>query len=77
MIINTILSIINNILPKRKTILFNSFPDVSGNSLAVYEYILNNRPDIQEKYNLIWSVAFTSPEENQKILSERTKKTVT
>ena len=63
---------INNIIPKGKTILFNSFPDLNGNALALYEYIIKNRPDLLEKYRLVWSVAFMTVGDAVKMLQERT-----
>lgn len=69
---NKILSGFNKIFPKRKLIVFNSFPDVSGNALALYEYILKNRTDIIENYKLVWTVRDKSVEEARKILEIRT-----
>ncbi len=53
---NHFLSFVNRLIPKRKMILFNSFPDLSGNALALYEYILKNRPDIVREYRLVWCI---------------------
>ncbi len=47
---------LNKRIPKKNIVLFNSFPDISGNSWAVYCYIKRERPDLQKKYRLIWSV---------------------
>ncbi len=52
-----VLSMINKVIPKKNRIIFGSFPDISGNALAVYNYILDERPDIQEKYELVWSAS--------------------
>ncbi len=41
---------------KHNTILFNSFPDFSDNAIYLYRYICENRPDITNKYKLIWVV---------------------
>lgn len=49
-----LLSILNLIIPKKNIILFNSFPAYSDNSFALYKYILENRKDITDKYQLIW-----------------------
>lgn len=51
-----ILSLINSIIPKRNRIIFSSFPDISGNAIALYNYIVNKRKDIAEQYHLIWTV---------------------
>lgn len=47
---------LNKWVPKKNIILFNSFPDMSGNAWAVYCYIKRERPDLQKKYRIIWSV---------------------
>lgn len=69
-----ILSGINRIVPKRKIIIFNSFPDISGNSLALYEYIIKNRLDIVQKYKLIWNIGEMSIDDAVRILQFRTGK---
>ena len=48
------LTFLNKIIPKRNILLFNSYPPFSDNSLALYEYIIAHRPDITERYRLIW-----------------------
>lgn len=47
---------INKLIIKRNVVIFNSFPDVSGNALALYSYIIRERPDIVSKYRLVWCV---------------------
>ena len=56
-IIVCFLSLINAIVSKKNIIIFNSFPDVSDNSLALYEYIVKSRKDIFKKYKLVWTVS--------------------
>ena len=67
-----VLSVLNGLWPKKDVILFNSFPDLNGNALAVYEYILRERPDLREKYALIWALTDLSEAEAVRILSART-----
>lgn len=67
-------SLINSILPKRNIIIFNSFPDASGNSLALYEYILKEREDITSKYKLVWSIGGNDEEKVLNFLNNRTSK---
>ena len=50
----TLFNLINMYVPKSTTILFSSFPDFSDNALALYDYIVTNRPDISNEYRLIW-----------------------
>lgn len=56
MTLQLIVNFLNNLIPKKNIVLFNSFPDMSGNAWAVYCYIKRERPDLQKKYRLIWSV---------------------
>lgn len=69
--INFVLSLINKIIPKQKKILFNSFPDIDGNALALYEYIITQRLDITSEYKLIWTVKNISENKAQEILFAR------
>lgn len=55
-IINTAVNVLNKVIPKKDLVIFNSFPDAGGNAGAVYEYIMKHRPDIVEKYKLVWAV---------------------
>jgi len=48
--------LINDLFPKGKKILFNSFPDISGNAVALYDYLLKYRKDLAGEYRLIWCV---------------------
>ena len=48
------LIVMNKLFPKKDLILFNSFPAYSDNSLALFEYIIENRKDITQKYEIIW-----------------------
>ena len=55
MITKKILTIINKVIPKSNSIIFDSFPAFSDNAWALYNYIISSRPDIVEKYDLIWA----------------------
>lgn len=52
-----ILHVVNKAVPKSRIVLFNSFPAYSDNALALYEYIIRNRPDIVARYKLVWGQA--------------------
>lgn len=66
------LTLINNVFPKANLIVFNSFPDINGNALSLYEYILKERKDIVSKYKLVWAVANMTKDEANAILCHRT-----
>lgn len=70
--LSSLLSFLNSIMPKKKRILFNSFSDVSGNSLALYDYIVNEREDLSSEYDLVWTVSDISVEQAKEILRNRT-----
>lgn len=70
---STLISLINRLLPKRNIIVFNSFPDISGNALALYKYILSQRPDITHKYTIVWSVGNISVDRAMSILRRNTE----
>ena len=55
-VILAILNIINRLWSKGRTVIFNSFPDLEGSALALYRYIVNERCDICQKYDLVWCV---------------------
>lgn len=55
--IRKIISMMDRLFPKSDIIIFNSFPDISDNSFALYRYILLNRKDITKRYNLVWAVS--------------------
>ena len=61
-----LLSFLDSIFPKRNIIIFNSFPDVTDNSFALYRYIVTNREDISHKYKLVWTVSC-----NPRIMEEK------
>ena len=69
-----ILSCLNKHVHKKNIILFNSYPDISGNALALYEYIIQYRPDILKKYRMIWTISEMSIKEAMDILHYRTGK---
>lgn len=53
--IKGIINYLNKKIPKRNLIIFNSFPDASGNPLALYKYIKEERKDIVDSYEIIWT----------------------
>ena len=53
-VLKSILKGINHIIPKSNTIIFNSYPPYSDNALALYNYIIEDRPDITSKYKILW-----------------------
>lgn len=53
-LLQNIMFLANKTIKKKDIILFNSYPAFSDNSKALYEYIINNRPDIAKNYRLIW-----------------------
>lgn len=69
---NRFLSKINSLCPKAHNIIFNSYPDVSGNALFLYRYIVLNRPDIKNRYRLIWTVGDMQPEKAKCFLQKKT-----
>lgn len=54
--LKAIINILNRIIPKSNKIIFNSFPNVSGNVLSVYDELVNRHSDLAEKYNLVWII---------------------
>lgn len=71
--IKAIVSLVNCLLPKRNLILFNSFPDFSGNAWALYSYIMQERPDIVQKYDIAWSVAKDTKRKQQEKIKQQKK----
>ena len=69
---NKLISAFNTICPKKDIIIFNSFPDLSGNSLALYEYIISYHDDLKEKYQVVWMIGDMPVEEAKHILQLRT-----
>ncbi len=61
MLLKRILTVINRIIPKSNIILFNSYPAFSDNAWALYEYLISFRPDIVNKYRIIWVQEFKVP----------------
>lgn len=78
-----IVTLLNKIVKKKNIILFNSFPDYSDNSLALYRYICDHRKDITEKYEIIWGQEKDSKipdylnEYNIKYISKKSLKGIT
>ena len=63
------LTLTNRIIPKnKKYIIFTSYPDMTDNSYAFYEYMLKNYP---EKYKFIWLVEPSFSDKNKNL--EHTK----
>ncbi|MGN0132045.1 MAG: CDP-glycerol glycerophosphotransferase family protein [Lachnospiraceae bacterium] len=54
--LHTVVNWINRHIPKKKLILFNSFPAMTGNAWALFCYIERERPDILKKYQIVWAV---------------------
>lgn len=68
--VKKIVNLINRIVPKSNIIIFNSFPNISGNALAVYECIVDNHPEIAEKYRLVWVINDREIASANKLLQE-------
>ena len=51
-----IVNVVNRIVPKKDMILFNSFPDIGGNSLMLYRYIVKNEPELLKTHQIIWCI---------------------
>lgn len=49
------INLLNKVIPKKDIIIFESYPNISDNSLALYDYIIQNRSDLQKKYRMIWA----------------------
>lgn len=56
MTLQMVLNWLNRYIPKKKLILFNSFPDMTGNAWALFCYIERERPDILRQYRIVWTV---------------------
>lgn len=69
---SNVLARINNVFPKTNIIVFSSYPDINGNALSIYEYILKERKDIVSKYKLVWAVSSMSKDDANDILCHRT-----
>jgi len=50
------INFVNKIIPKKNIILFNSFPDISGNALMLYRYIVMHHQELLQKYKIIWTI---------------------
>lgn len=68
-----IINIVNRIIPKKKMILFNSFPDIGGNALALYSYIVNERPEIVKNFELVWCINAKDVQNARKVLENAAK----
>lgn len=66
------LSLFDKIFPKKNVVIFNSFPDISGNPLALYKYIVEERRDILHTYIFVWTVGDITPEEGKYLLKQYT-----
>lgn len=53
-VIFILISILNRIFKKGKIIVFSSFPDVSDNSFAVFDYLIKNGKD--KEYLMVWLI---------------------
>lgn len=56
MLLKKMVKIINYIIPKKNIISFSSIPDYSDNSQAIFNYIIKNKQDINDKYCYVWHV---------------------
>lgn len=74
-IIFNIFNLIEKIIPKTNIIVFNSFPDYSDNSYALFKYMLKN--DCDKRYKIMWLVTNRNPqtlsEEIQKEFNKKIK----
>ncbi len=55
-LILAVLNLINSLIPKGKTVIFNSFPDLEGNTLALFEYILKEHRELILDGRIVWSI---------------------
>lgn len=55
-IIFMLISILNKIFKKRKIIVFTSFPDISDNSFAVFDYLIKKGKD--KEYLMVWLIDY-------------------
>ena len=67
-----IVNLVNRIVPKKNMILFNSFPDIGGNSFELYRYIVNNEPEILKDYQIIWCINGNNLQSAEKLLNHGT-----
>ena len=51
-----IVNLVNKLVPKKNIILFNSFPDISGNSLMLYRYMTEHQKEFISQYEIVWSI---------------------
>lgn len=58
-IIFNIFNLIEKVIPKTNIIIFNSFPDYSDNSYALFKYMLENNYD--KRYKIVWLVTNRNP----------------
>ena len=63
-----IVNLVNRMLPKKNRILFNSFPDISGNSLMLYRYIVSSHPELLEQYEVIWTIQGNDTQQARQLL---------
>lgn len=73
--IKRIITKLNSIVPKGKLIIFNSYPDLSGNPFALFRYICEERIDILRKYKIIWTTKFDT-QRAKKVLAEISNDTI-
>ena len=51
-----LVNLLNKVIPKGNIIVFNSFPNVSGNVMAVYDCLVNKYHGFAQKYKLVWII---------------------
>lgn len=59
-IIFNIFNLIEKITPKTNIIIFNSFPDYSDNSYALFKHMLENNYDT--RYEIMWLTSNKNPQ---------------
>lgn len=64
-----IVNVVNRIVPKKDMILFNSFPDIGGNSLMLYRYIVKNEPELLKTHQIIWCINGNDLQTAEKLLN--------
>ena len=50
-----LITMVNYLIPKTNIVLLSSFPAFSDNAQALYIYLQQERPDICERYRLVWA----------------------
>lgn len=67
-----IINVLNRVIPKGNIVIFNSFPNVSGNALSVYECFVNRHQEWAKRYKIVWMINDNQLETAGKILKDIT-----